>query len=214
MKFRAWFSNCFAKRTEQRKSLVGLRCSRRRLARSAEICRRLRVAMLDGRGNARLRACRLDRDLAGRSCVTRLSSGDWRGRRGTWDGHERWGRNLRDGRSDGGLLCRQSVTSPPDGRGSNCDENNGDCRGLHQRKRTTFPAPLQLAPERRGALESRCFTLESAQILELSTAGQAGVQMSAAMVQPGRREPATDVRFQILIGRDGSSTAATSQRLI
>jgi hypothetical protein len=166
--------------------------------------------MLDGRCNAGLRACRLDRDLAGCSCVTRLSSGDRRGRRGTWDGRERWGPNLRDGRGDGGLLCQQSVTPPPDGRGSNCDENSGGCRGLHQRKRTTFPAPLQLAPERLGALESRCFTLESAQILELSTARQAGVQMSAAIFLPGRREPATDVRFQILIGKvpDGFSNTA------
>jgi hypothetical protein len=166
--------------------------------------------MLDGRGNTRLRACQLGRDLAGRSCVTRLSSRYWRGRHGTWDGRERWGRNLRDGRGDRGLLRQQSITSPPDGRGSDCDENNGDCRDPHRRKRATFSAPLQLALERPGALESRCFTLESAQVLELSTAGHAEIQMSVAIIQPRGGDPAIDVGFQVLMGKvsDGLSNTA------
>ena len=71
--------------------------------------------------------------------------------------------------------------------------------------------PTGFRPREGGQL-----SLEGPNILELSTAGQAGIQMSEEIVQPSRRNPAIDVRFQILKGKvsDGLSNTADLSGLL
>jgi hypothetical protein len=159
-------------------------------AKLAQICRKPQLARLYGLGNSGPHSRRPGCDFVGEPRVASLYAGC---------GHR--GEGMCDGHCDRGLVRPRSLPPPPEDRTSGCHDNGGDRRRPRQRESTASPSSLRLAPIGLRAPEASQIALEGPKIFELGAAFLAGVQVSPAVFQRGRRQPAFQVSFQVLMGQ-------------